>query len=131
MTSLSKRAAGVWLIMTLALAPHSGAADELRIYAAGSLTAAFTEMVKAFPAPPGSIAPPLFGASGMLRDKIEHGAPADLLASADMEQPRKLAREQPDRSVVMFTRNRLCALGRSSLGLTADNMLDRLLDPSV
>lgn len=82
MTSLSKRAAGVWLIMTLALAPHSGAADELRIYAAGSLTAAFTEMVKAFPAPPGSIAPPLFGASGMLRDKIEHGAPADLLASA-------------------------------------------------
>jgi molybdate transport system substrate-binding protein len=131
MTSLSKRAAGVWLIMTLALAPHSGAADELRIYAAGSLTAAFTEMVKAFPAPPGSIAPPLFGASGLLRDKIEHGAPADLLASADMDQPRKLAREQPDRSVVMFTRNRLCALGRSSLGLTADNMLDRLLDPSV
>ena len=59
MTSLSKRAAGVWLIMTLALAPHSGAADELRIYAAGSLTAAFTEMVKAFPVPPGSIAPPL------------------------------------------------------------------------
>jgi ABC-type molybdate transport system substrate-binding protein len=31
----------------------------------------------------------------------------------------------------MFTRNRLCALGRSRLGLTQDNLLDRLLDPTV
>jgi molybdate transport system substrate-binding protein len=131
MTSLSQRAAGVWLIMTLALAPNPVRADALKIYAAGSLAAAFTEMVKAFPAPSGDVAEPLFGPSGMLRDKIEHGAPADVLASADMEQPRALARQQRDRSVVMFTRNRLCALGRSSLGLTADNMLDRLLDPSV
>jgi molybdate transport system substrate-binding protein len=31
----------------------------------------------------------------------------------------------------MFTRNRLCVLGRVSTGLTSDNLLDRLLDPSV
>lgn len=31
----------------------------------------------------------------------------------------------------MFTRNRLCALGRTALGLTPDNLLDRLLDPKV
>jgi ABC-type molybdate transport system substrate-binding protein len=31
----------------------------------------------------------------------------------------------------MFTRNRLCALGRDSLGLTPDNLLDRMLDPTV
>ena len=31
----------------------------------------------------------------------------------------------------MFTRNRLCALGRAALGLTPDNLLERLLDPKV
>lgn len=113
------------------LLPRAGAAEELRIYAAGSLTAAFTEMVHIFPAPPGSVAPPTFGPSGLLREKIEHGDPADILASADMEQPRILSRERGGQPVVMFTRNRLCALGRSSLGLTQENLLDRLLDPAV
>ncbi|MGD0429665.1 MAG: substrate-binding domain-containing protein [Acetobacteraceae bacterium] len=106
-------------------------ADQLRIYAAGSLTAAFTGIIQAFPAPANSIAPPIFGPSGLLRERIEHGEPAGLLASADMEQPRILARESSDRAVVMFTRNRLCALGRARLGLTQDNLLDRLLDPTV
>jgi molybdate transport system substrate-binding protein len=31
----------------------------------------------------------------------------------------------------MFTRNRLCAMGRAKLGLTQDNVLDKLLDPAV
>ena len=67
----------------------------------------------------------------MYAQKIEHGDRVDLLASADMEQPRTLARSRPGTFGVMFTRNRLCALGRASFGLTSDNMLDRLLDPSV
>jgi molybdate transport system substrate-binding protein len=113
------------------LLPRIGLAAELRIYAAGSLSAAFDEMIAAFPAPSGSVVPPVFGPSGLLRKKIEAGASADLLASADMTQPRRLAQGHPDRSVILFTRNRLCALGRDSLGLTSDNLLDRLLDPSV
>jgi molybdate transport system substrate-binding protein len=48
-----------------------------------------------------------------------------------MTQPRALAQQRTGRLVVMFTRNRLCALGRSSLGMTPDNLLDRLLDPTV
>jgi molybdate transport system substrate-binding protein len=106
-------------------------ADPLQVFAAGSLTAAFTDMVKAFPAPPGSVAAPVFGPSGVLRERIEHGDRADILASADLAQPRALARERVNAMVVMFTRNRLCALGRASLGLTPDNLLDRMLDPAV
>jgi molybdate transport system substrate-binding protein len=124
-------AAGVMLGVAMTLLPDPGAAEELRIYAAGSLTAAFTEIVQAFAAPAGSVAAPIFGPSGVLREKIEHGDQADILASADMEQPRILSRERGGQPVVMFTRNRLCALGRTSLGLTQDNMLDRLLDPAV
>jgi ABC-type molybdate transport system substrate-binding protein len=117
--------------MGLAMISAQALADPLKIFAAGSLTTAFTEMVHAFPAPAGTIAPPVFGPSGVLRERIEHGEPADLLASADLEQPRTLARERGDRPVVMFTRNRLCALARARLGLTTDNLLDKLLDPSV
>jgi molybdate transport system substrate-binding protein len=112
-------------------ASYPVAAEPLRIYAAGSLTAAFTDMVQAFPAQAETIAPPIYGPSGVLRGRIEHGEPADLLASADMEQPRTLARERGNRPVVMFTRNRLCALGRTNLDLTPDNLLAKLLDPAV
>lgn len=110
---------------------HHAAAEQLRIFAAGSLDKAFTEMIAAFPTPAGSVAQPVFGPSGLLRDKIEHGAPAEILASADMAQPRKLAAGHPDRPVILFTRNRLCALARKSVGLTPGNFLDRLLDKSV
>ena len=121
----------IWLALILALAPRCSLAASLRIYAAGSLTSAFTEMVKAFHAPQGDVASPVFGPSGLLRKRIEHGEPADVFASADMEQPRILAHERGGLSVIMFTRNRLCALGRASVGLTPDNLLDRLLDPKV
>jgi ABC-type molybdate transport system substrate-binding protein len=48
-----------------------------------------------------------------------------------MAQPRTLATGHPDRPVILFTRNRLCALARNSVGLTPCNFLDRLLDKSV
>jgi hypothetical protein len=48
-----------------------------------------------------------------------------------MEQARRLAAGHPERSVIHFTRNRLCAIARTAVGLTAANMLDRLLDPAV
>jgi molybdate transport system substrate-binding protein len=131
MARLSNWVAAILLGATVRLLPRPGAAQPLCIYAAGSLTAAFTDMVQAFPAPPDSEAAPVFGPSGLLRQRIEHGEPADILASADMSQPRALAHEKAGRLVVMFTRNRLCALGRSSAGMTPDNLLDRLLDPAV
>jgi ABC-type molybdate transport system substrate-binding protein len=122
----------VALLALFALIPvHEAHADALHIYAAGSLTAAFTDMVKAFGAPEGDITVPVFGPSGVLREKIEHGDRVDLFASADMEQPRVLERTHSGSPVIMFTRNRLCALGRADIGLTSDNLLDKLLDPSI
>jgi molybdate transport system substrate-binding protein len=120
------------LLAVPVVAPVGAAvADPLHIYAAGSLTGAFTDMVKAFAAPEEDVATPVFGPSGVLRAKIEHGDRVDLFASADMEQPRVLARGHSAPSVVMFTRNRLCALGLASRKLTPDNLLDKLLDSSV
>ncbi len=131
MTSMIRRLMAA-LLATAAIVPLRYAlAEPLHIYAAGSLTGAFTDMVKAFPAGEGDVAAPVFGPSGVLREKIEDGDHVDVFASADMTQPRTLASVHGESSVVMFTRNRLCALGRASVGMTTDNLLDRLLDPSV
>jgi ABC-type molybdate transport system substrate-binding protein len=120
--------AGLALLFGFAL---SASAESLHVAGAGSLTAAFTDLLRGFPAAPDTVAPPEFGPSGLMRQKIEAGAEIDLFASADMEQARRLAVGHPERIVVHFTRNRLCALSRPSVGLTSSNMLDRLLDPRV
>jgi ABC-type molybdate transport system substrate-binding protein len=122
----------VVLLAALSILPlRSSLADPLRVYAAGSLNAAFTDIVAAFPASEGDVAAPVFGPSGVLRERIERGDHVDVFASADMDQPRRLARSRDGLFVSMFVRNRLCALGRARLGLTSDNLLYRLLDPSV
>lgn len=107
-------------------------ADErLHLFAAGSLTDAMAELLAKSGIPANRVAAPIFGPSGTLRERIEQNAPADILASADMQQPRRLARERGNRPVLMFTRNRMCLLARQTLGLTAANMLDRMLDPHL
>jgi molybdate transport system substrate-binding protein len=125
----------VWASMLLAGAMLAGAhrarAEEgLHLFAAGSLTAAMTTMLQEAGLPAGAAAPPVFGPSGVLRQRIEQGAAADILASADMQQPRILARER-NRPVIMFARNSMCALARQSLGLTPGTMLAKMLDPGV
>jgi molybdate transport system substrate-binding protein len=106
-------------------------ADTLKVMAAGSLRAAVTDLLHRFPLRSDTVDPPEFGSSGLMRQKIENGAAVDLFASADMEQPRQLAAGHPERMVIHFARNSLCALARPSLGLNQVNFLDRLLDPAV
>ena len=113
------------------LVPAAARAEPLRIYAAGSLTGAFNALLEAFGTPPGSGAQPIYGPSGLLRERLEQSENADLFASADMGQPRQLAQAGRGTPVVMFARNRMCALARERLGITPANVLDRLLDPAV
>lgn len=103
----------------------------LRVYAAGSLASSFSDLLTAFGTPSAAAAQATYGPAGALRDRLEHGETADLFASADMTQPRRLAQDGRRGSVVMFARNRMCAIGRRSLGLTSENLLSRLLDPAV
>lgn len=123
------RIVGCLIALVLLASPALG--ETLKVVGAGSLTDAFTELLRRFPAGADAIVPPEFGPSGLMREKIESGLDADLFASADMGQARRLAIGHPERSVIHFTRNRLCAIARATVGLTSANMLDRLLDPAV
>jgi molybdate transport system substrate-binding protein len=118
------------LATALALATPARA-DTLKVMSAGSLRAAMTDLLQHFPKQSDEVDTPEFGASGLMRQKIEGGAHVDVFASADLEQPHKLAAGHPERLVILFARNTLCALGRPELGLNESNFLDRLLDPAV
>ena len=102
-----------------------------RILAAGSLAGAFNALIAQFNPPASAAAVPVYGPSGVLRERIENGEAADLFASADMSQPRRLVADGHGTPVVMFARNRICALAPATLGLTPDTVLDRLLDPAL
>lgn len=72
------------MLMALAAAPLASAAQQLTVSAASSLTQAFTDIAARFEAArPGVTVRLNFAASGVLLQQIAHGAPADLLASAD------------------------------------------------
>jgi molybdate transport system substrate-binding protein len=125
---------GVAFLMTMPLGDPDSARAEgnaLRLYAAGSRRGALTEVAHAFTAMSGIPVVLEFGTSGLLRERLEGGEPGDVFASANMEHPETLARAGIAGPVVLFARNRLCALARVELRLTEGTVLDRMLDPAV
>ncbi len=83
----------------------------VRLHAAGSLRPALTEIMRAFTAAHGIRVEAAFGASGLLRERLVAGEPGGVHASADMA-PLALARDGKAGPVVLFARNRLCAIAR-------------------
>jgi molybdate transport system substrate-binding protein len=113
---------------------ESPKADTVRLYAAGSLRAALTVVARAFEEKQPSARIELeFGASGLLRERIEKGELAHIFASADVGHPAKLTADGVTAGVevVVFARNKLCALAREGLKVTPTTLLDTMLDPMV
>lgn len=106
-------------------------AVEIQLYAAGSLRAAMTDIANAFAAETGNRVQGKFGPSGLLEKEIADGAKAHVFASANMEYPRMLHRADKSGPVIRFARNTLCALVRPGLKIDGENLVDRLLDPSI
>jgi ABC-type molybdate transport system substrate-binding protein len=122
----------VALALSAVMVPRpGGAAESVRLHAAGSLRAALTEIAQAFEAREGARVEGKFGPSGMLREEIAKGAPAEVFASANMEHPLSLSRDGKAGPVVLFARNRLCALARPDFAVDPANLVDRMLDPQV
>jgi len=105
--------------------------SSVRLYAAGSLRAGMTEIGAAFTKDTGVAVSGEFGAPGLLRERIAKGEAADVFASANMEHPLSLAQSGRAGPVVLFARNRLCALVASGVVVTPDTLLERMLDARV
>ncbi|RAS35883.1 molybdate ABC transporter substrate-binding protein [Paraburkholderia bryophila] len=114
----------------LAMAQQTPAAP-LTIYTAGSMSGALGAITRQYTSETGQPIELVSGPAGMLLDKIEHSAKADLFVSANMAHPQRLTAEGKAAPTVVFARNRLCVEARPDVGLTTGNLLDKLLDPNV
>ena len=103
----------------------------VHVYAAGSLREVFTAIASEHEARTGQKIVLTFGASGLLRERIEKGEPAQVFASADTDHPRRLAEQGGWQPPVVFTRNALCALTSDKLAATPATLLATMLQPSV
>lgn len=103
----------------------------LEVYAAGSLRGAVTAIAKDFEASTGKKVALTFGASGLLRERIEKGEGAQVFASADTDHPQRLSRQGGWLAPHVFVRNTLCALTSDKVNVTPDTLLATLLQPAV
>src|SRR5215471_3792274 len=118
-------------LVVAAMTMQAKATDPVQLYAAGSLRSALTEIATAFETTAGVKVQAKFGPSGTLKDEIAAGARADVFASANMEHPQALASARKSGPVVLFARNRLCALARPGIAVETTTLLDRMLDANV
>lgn len=117
-------------VLALMSAP-SAAEDQVLLHAAGSLRGALTDVAASFEVATGTKVGTKFGPSGLLKDEIASGGKAEVFASANMEHPRALAAAKRSGPVVLFARNRLCALAKPGLAVEPATLLDRMLDTEI
>jgi molybdate transport system substrate-binding protein len=121
-------------LVVAALLLGCGGRGEVTVYAASSLTSALEEAANAYGEKTGTRVDLRFGGSGALSAEIEHGAPADIFISADIEwfdylkERDILATESQamlgwNQLVVIVPNSATASVPKSHLGLT---ILDRI-----
>ena len=128
---MQRGAAASFAILGVLTMSNPARADIVQLYAAGSLRAALTDVATAFEAESGHAVQAKYGLSGILKAEIARGARADVFASANMEHPRALSAAAKSGPVVLFARNRLCALVKPGLKADSATLLERMLEPAV
>lgn len=106
-------------------------AEPALLHAAGSLKAALGDVADAFTREHDIEVERVFGASGLLRERMEGGEAAQLFASANMQHPQILADAGQAGPVVLFARNQLCALAGEGVDVETDTLLDRMLEDGI
>jgi molybdate transport system substrate-binding protein len=131
-TEIGRRLLPALGLLAFCAAASAAQPEPVQIFAAGSLRGVVTELAAEAGPALGVEVQPSFGGSGAMRERIEKGESADLLMSADLGSPRKL--ESQGRTtvpVIAFARNRMCIVSRRSAGVTAANLIDRMLADGV
>jgi len=106
-------------------------AAPVQVYAAGSLRGALNAVASDYEARTGQKIALTYGPSGLLRERLEKGEPAQLFASADTEHPQRLASAGGWQSPNVFVRNGLCALTSERINATPATLLETLLRADV
>lgn len=115
--------------LAVTMQAHAQSGEAIRVYAAGSLRAPMTAVAETFTRANGTRVDFVFGASGLLRDRIAGGERADVFASANMEHPQALVAGGWSAEAKPFARNQICLLVSANVAATPDTALATMLDP--
>jgi molybdate transport system substrate-binding protein len=119
------------LLTTAMLMTTEAGAQDVRLFAAGSLRGVMSEVGAAYAQAIGIKVAGEFGASGLLRERLDRGEAADVFASANMEHPQLLAGSGKGGAVRRFTRNQMCVLAAPGLDVNTGNVIDAMLRRGV
>lgn len=103
----------------------------LTLLAAGSLRRAFIPLMATFTAQTGIAVEPVFGPAGLLRERIENGAPCSLFASANRQHPQALCEAGRASGLHLFARNALMLTARNTPQTKGKTWLELLADPTL
>lgn len=138
MTTMSRLCAAIFiplalisLVACVGTTKTTAENQAVQVYSAGSLRGALTAIAADYQQQTGQKVELTFGASGLLRERIEKGEPAQVFASADTSHPAKLATSGAWQPPQVFVRNTLCAIAKDSLAVTSETLLDVMLNPST
>lgn len=109
----------------------SAANPPVQVYSAGSLRGALKAIVTDYEEQTRQKVALTFGASGLLRERIEKGEAAQVFTSADTAHPAKLAASGQWLPPQVFVRNTLCAIAKENLPVSSETLLDVMLNPRV
>jgi molybdate transport system substrate-binding protein len=121
-----------WLvaIMVALVAPSASAAD-IRVMAAGSLKEVFTAVFADYAKQVGGSFVPVFGSSGLLRERLKKGEAFDVFASAALPHAQALTEAGVSGPSVLFARNALCVVTDAGRPLDSANLAETLLRPDI
>ncbi|MCE9679490.1 molybdate ABC transporter substrate-binding protein [Shewanella sp. AS1] len=124
-----------WILSAVCLAmvtTHSFAhTSPIELRAAGSLKSAMTDIISAYQQRTQLNVVAQYAPSGLLRQRIEKGEKVDLYASANMKHPIALSQAKLSGDVVMFARNKLCAITQPEVSVSSETLLATMLDDKV
>ncbi len=123
-----------WLAaLMIALTPlaASASASDIRVLAAGSLKEAFSGIFADYAKQHDVNFIPVWGPSGVLRERAEKGEAFDIFASAALVHTQTLTDAGLSGPSALFARNALCIVTSAGRPLDAGNLAATMLDPAV
>jgi molybdate transport system substrate-binding protein len=120
-----------WLVAIMVALTSSASASEIRVMAAGSLKDAFAAIFADYTKLHGNTFSPVWGPSGVLRERLQKGEAFDVFASAALPHAQVLTDAGISGSSVLFVRNALCIVTDADRPLDGGNLVETLLRPDI
>jgi molybdate transport system substrate-binding protein len=119
------------MAMMVALAASSASAAEIRVMAAGSLRDVFAAVFADYTKQYGASFSPVWGPSGVLRERLQKGEAFDIFASDGLPHAQVLTEVGVSGPSVLFVRNALCIVTDASRQFDTGNLIETLLKPEI